>query len=255
MTNQVSVKQTAANFLRMPSTSKYLDDMLSDKKTEFVSNLVAMCDGDKNLAACNPADLMKCALNATALSLSLNKNLGHAYVIAYKGIPSFQIGYKGVIQLAIRTGAYKYINAVEVREGEISRNKFTGEVKFLGEFPDNKIIGHIAYLELLTGFTASLYMTEEQIEAHAVRFSSSYRYDKQKGCRGSKWSDPLARPKMALKTVLKGLLGTYGLMTTDFEKAFASDNEHAEQSNEQRTEDIESEIITQDEPKPKKIQI
>lgn len=245
---QVPSKQTAANFLRMPSTSKYLDDMLADKKTEFVSNLVAMCDGDKNLAACDPADLMKCALNATSLSLSLNKNLGHAYVIAYKGIPSFQIGYKGVLQLAIRTGAYRFINAVEVREDEIRRNKFTGEFKVLGDFPENKIVGYIAYLQLMSGFSASLYMTEEQIEAHAVRFSSAYRYDKQKGCRGSKWSDPLARPKMSLKTVLKGLLGTYGLMTTEFEKAFASDDDNAEQMNGQRTEDVEAEIIPQGEP-------
>ena len=137
----------------------------------------------------------------------------------------------------------------------IKRNKFTGEFKVLGENPDGKIVGHIAYLELMTGFSASLYMTEAEIEAHALRFSKMYKSDKQYNSCKSKWSDPLARPKMALKTVLKGLIGTYGLMTTEFEKAFASDDDNAEQMNGQRTEDVEAEVITQDEPTNRKIQI
>jgi recombination protein RecT len=257
MTNQVAKQQSTANFLNLPNTAKFLEDTLSGRKTEFVSNLIAMCDNDAKLAECKPADLMKCALNATALNLPLNKNLGYAYIIPYNGVPSFQIGYKGIIQLAIRTGAYKFINAVEVREGEIKRNKFTGEFKVLGDFPENKIVGYIAYLELMTGFSASLYMSEEEIEAHALRFSKAYKYDKQKGSMVSKWSDPLARLKMALKTVLKGLIGTYGLMTTEFEKAFSSDNEHAESGSGQRTEDVEAEVIIQEEPvkENKKIQI
>lgn len=259
MSNKVAKKQTAANFLNLPNTSKFLDDTLAGRKTEFVSNLIAMCDNDSKLAECNPADLMKCALNATALNLPLNKNLGYAYIIPYKGVPSFQIGYKGIIQLAIRTGAYKYINAVEVRENEIKRNKFTGEIKFLGENPEGKIIGYIAYLELMSGFSASLYMTEEEIEAHAMRFSKMYQSDKQYKSRKSKWSDPLARPKMALKTVLKGLIGTYGLMTTEFEKAFSADQEHVESTGGQRTENADAEIIQQGEPEevatPKTIKI
>ena len=125
MTNQVVKKVTIANFLNAPSTANFLIETLSDRKTEFVSNLIAMCDGNAGLAACNPSDLMKCAMNATALNLPLNKNLGYAYIIPYAGTPSFQIGYKGILQLAIRTGAYRYINAVEVREGEIKRNKLT----------------------------------------------------------------------------------------------------------------------------------
>lgn len=257
MTNTPAKKQSIANFLNLPNTAKFLDDTLAGKRSEFVSNLIAMCDGDANLNACNPADLMKCALNATALNLPLNKNLGYAYVIPYAGKPSFQIGYKGIIQLAIRTGAYKFINACEVRENEIKRNKFTGELTFLGENQEGKIIGYIAYLELMSGFSASLYMSEEEIEAHALRFSKMYQYDKKRGGSSSKWSDPDVRPKMALKTVLKGLIGTYGLMTTEFEKAFSSDNEHAENSIGQRTEDIESEIIDQGEPvqESNKIQI
>jgi recombination protein RecT len=238
--------KSIANFLNLPSTSKFLESTLAEKRAEFVSNLIAMADGDSNISACDPAALMKCALNATALNLPLNKNLGYAYIIPYKGIPSFQIGYKGIIQLAIRTGAYRFINAAEIREGEITRNKITGEINFKKDNPSGKIVGYLSYLELMTGFTASMYMTEEEIESHALRFSKVYASDKQYKSAKSKWSDPDTRPKMALKTVLKGLLGTYGLMTTEFAKAFEVDNDNAEQATGDRIQ--EAEVIQQTEP-------
>ncbi len=238
--------KSVANFLNMPSTAKFLEATLAEKRAEFVSNLIAMADGDANIAACDPGALMKCALNATALNLPLNKNLGYAYIIPYKGVPSFQIGYKGIIQLAIRTGAYRFINATEIREGEITRNKITGEISFKKENPSGKVVGYMAYLELMTGFTASMYMTEEEMEHHALRFSKMYAADKQYKSFKSKWSDPDARPKMALKTVLKGLLGTYGLMTTEFAKAFEVDNDTEERTTGNRIE--EAEVITQQEP-------
>lgn len=242
-------KVSISNFLNTPKTRNFLEETLAERRTEFVSNLIAMCDSDANLAACDPAALMKCAMNATALNLPLNKNLGYAYIIPYKNVPSFQIGYKGIIQLAIRTGAYKYINATEVREGEIKRNKITGELTIVGDFPQKKVVGYIAYLELMSGFTASLYMSEDQIEEHALRFSKMYAADKQYKSQKSKWSDPLARPAMAKKTVLKGLLGTYGLMTTEFAKAFDADNDQETSSGHREYEDVE--VLQQDEPKIK----
>lgn len=238
--------KSVATFLNMPTTAKFLESTLQEKRAEFVSNLIALSDSDSKIAECDPAALMKCALNATALNLPLNKNLGYAYIIPYKGIPSFQIGYKGLIQLAIRTGSYRFINATEVKEGEIKRNKITGEISFVGENESGKVIGYIAFLELMTGFTASLYMSEAEIEAHALRFSQMYAADKKYNSAKSKWSDPNARPAMAKKTVLKGLLGTYGLMTTEFAKAFESDNEEAEQPTGARF--TEAEIISQQEP-------
>ena len=240
--------KSVANFLNAPSTAKFLQDTLAEKKPEFVSNLIALCDADKNLAMCNPAALMKCAMNVTALNLPLNKNLGYAYVIPYKGVPSFQIGYKGLIQLAIRTGYYKHLNAVEIRKGEIERNKITGEIRFIGEKPDAEIIGYISFLELQSGFTASYYMSVEQIEEHAFRFSKAYQYDKKNGTMSSKWSDPLARPAMCKKTVLKLLLGTYGLMTTEFARAFESDNEEAEYQGGGRLVYDDAEILPQEDP-------
>lgn len=240
-----------ANFLNAPSTAKFLQETLAEKKPEFVSNLIALCDADSNLAACDPGALMKCAMNATSLNLPLNKNLGYAYVIPYKGVPSFQIGYKGLIQLAIRTGQYRFINAVEIREGEIERNKVTGEIHFQGDKPSAPVIGYMAYLELITGFSASMYMSEEDMEEHALRFSKMYQNDKRYGNSSSKWSDPLARPAMCKKTVLKLLLGTYGLMTTEFARALDTDNDEIEPQGNR----IElAEIIPQDDPSVNPIQ-
>lgn len=273
-TNTAVATKSIANFLNTPSTAKFLAETLAEKKPEFVSNLIALCDSDANLAACEPSALMKCAMNATALNLPLNKNLGYAYVIAYKQngvpVPQFQIGYKGLIQLAIRTGQYRFINATEIREGEIKRNKITGEISYIGENPDGKIVGYMSYLELMSGFTASMYMSEDDIEKHAMRFSKMYQADKQYKTAKSKWSDPDARPKMALKTVLKGLLGTYGLMTTEFARALDADSDEEIHipSNGRQVEDAQiipqhepqeaqNEIIPQGEPAPatKKINI
>ena len=264
MENQVAVQEpkkiSIGNFLNFPNTQKFLEDNLKENRKEFVSNLLALCDGDSNLALCEPNKLMMCAMNATALNLPLNKNLGYAYIIPYKGIPSFQIGYKGLIQLALRSGQYKYLNACEVREGEISRNKFTGEIKFLGENEEGKVIGYMSCLELNNGFRASLYMTESEIEKHAMRFSKMYVADKQYKTRKSKWSDPDARPKMAIKTVLKGLLGTYGVLSTEMVKAFANDDDNeAEQpaQNNHRSSEIQDAVIVQNEPdlEPEKVEI
>lgn len=243
-------KRTVAQFVNIPATQKFLEDNLQEKKGEFVSNLISLVESDTNLSKCDPKDLMMCAMNATALNLPLNKNLGFAYVIPYGDRPQFQIGYKGLIQLAIRTGAYKYINAVEVRDGEIDRNKFTGEMKFKGEKPENKVVGYVAYLELMTGFSASIYMTEAEIESHALRFSKMYQADRQYKTAKSKWSDPSSRPKMAMKTVLKMLLGTYGLMTTELIRAFESDGNEDEQITARQFD--EAEIVTQNEPTERK---
>jgi len=253
--SDLSKRQTIGNFLNFPATRNFLEENLSERRAEFVSNLIALCDNDANLAACDPQKLMMCAMNATALNLPLNKNLGFAYIIPYNGVPSFQIGYKGLIQLAIRSGYYEFLNACEIREGEIIRNKVTGELKFLGEKPDAKIIGYIAYLKLNSGFSASLYMSESEIEEHALRFSKMYQYDKKNGKQSSKWSDPQARPKMALKTVLKGLLGTYGVLTTELNAAFEKDSDQEADNDRNRSSFQEAEVMPQGEPEIKKVDV
>jgi recombination protein RecT len=256
MTNQV-VKQSksVSAFLSGDKVAEFLEKELGSKKASFTSNLIAMSDADPKIAECEPAKLMQCAMNATAVGLSLNKNLGHAYIVPYNGVPQFQLGFKGLIQLAVRTGQYKYINATEVREGEIERNKFTGAAKYLGEKEDGKVIGYLALFKLHTGFEYSVYMTEADIEAYALKYSMSYKYDKSKGRMSSKWSDPVERPKMAKKTVLKRLLNSgYAPLSIELESAMSNDNDTVEGSYEdiehsRGAEVVEAKIVDQSEKK------
>lgn len=257
METQIVKKQTLGNFLNQ--SDKFLEQTLGNKKSEFVSNLLALSDADKNLAQCEPAELMKCAMNATALNLPLNKNLGYAYVIAYnqkgKMTPQFQMGYKGFIQLAIRSGQYKTINTCEVRQGEIRRNKFTGYIEFYNENPTGEIIGYLAYIELLNGFTQSHYMTVEEVQAHAKKYSQNFaKYG------NGLWKDEF--DLMAKKTVLKLLLNRYGILSVEMQQAILqdqADHNGGYVDNPQGFRDVvEAEIIDQPEPvqqTPKQVNI
>lgn len=256
MSTQVIKQQTVANFLN--KSGEFLEKTLGKKKSEFVSNLIALSEADKSLQECNPADLMKCAMNATALNLPLNKNLGYAYVIAYNQWnketnkteikPQFQMGYKGFIQLAIRSGQYKTINACEVREGEIRRNKFTGHIEFFGENPTGEVIGFLAYFELLNGFMQSNYMTIDEIKAHAEKYSKSGFDKKTKELKGN-WKDNFET--MAKKTVLKLLLNRFGVLSVEMQNAILTDQaDHNGQyiDNPQGRYVVDTEIIEQNDP-------
>lgn len=222
---------TLGNFLNQKATADFLTKTLGTRKSEFVSNLLALSDSNKELLQCDNTELMKCALNATALNLPLNKNLGYAYVIAYKDWktqevhPQFQMGYKGFIQLAIRSGQYRTINTCEVREGEIKRNKFTGHTEFLGENPEGKVIGYLAYIELQNGFQQSLYMSLEQVKEHVSKYSQSGIDKNTKEFKGV-WKNEF--DAMAKKTVLKLLLNRYGVLSVEMQNAIEKDQADSE---------------------------
>ena len=119
----------------------------------------------------------------------------------------------------MRTGQYKFINADVVYDGEVSTvNKLTGEIDFTGDKKSDKIVGYFSYIELLNGFSKTLYMTKEKVDAHAKKYSKSF------GANGSPWT--VNYEEMALKTVLKGLLGRYGYLSVEMMNAFDHDQEH-----------------------------
>ena len=124
------------------------------------------------------------------------------------------MGYKGFIQLAIRSGQYRTINTCEVREGEIKRNKFTGHTEFLGENPEGKVIGYLAYIELQNGFQQSLYMSLEQVKEHVSKYSQSGIDKNTKEFKGV-WKNEF--DAMAKKTVLKLLLNRYGVLSVEMQ--------------------------------------
>lgn len=191
-------------------TQSYLESVLGERKGEFVNNVTALVTNNKALQDCVPTTVMFAALKATALNLPLDANLGFAHVLPYKnnkeGITEaqFQIGYKGIVQLAIRSRQFKTINVTDVREGELKgRDRRTGHV--ILEFIENDaerekapVIGYLGYFLLLNGYEKESYWSIEELKKHGLQYSQTYK----KGY--GVWKDNF--DAMAKKTVLKLML-------------------------------------------------
>lgn len=215
-TQQVVVKKDFNTFLESDKIKKQFDEVLKENRASFLASLLDLYGGDKKLQECNQSAIVMEALKAASLKLPINKSLGHAWIVAYKGVPTFQIGYKGLIQLAMRTGYYKFLNADIIYEGEYrSKNKLTGEFDLNGEAKSDTVIGFFAHLELCNGFSKTIYMTKEQIEAWGKKYSPSYGYS------SSPWKKEF--DKMGIKTVLKNLLSTWGYVSIEMADAMEND--------------------------------
>ena len=212
--------------LHNEKTKKYLTDVLGKKAQSYVNNIVALVSNDAKLQVCEPMTLIMAGIKATALDLPLDNNLGFAYVIPYKNkkegitVAQFQIGYKGFMQLALRTGLFKHINVTDVKEGEIVSEDFLSGENVYKRLPATerekaKIIGYVAYIELHTGFKKSKYMTVEEVKAHAQKYSQTFKQGY------GIWIDN--EESMALKTPLKLLLSKYAPMSIEIQNAIKYD--------------------------------
>ena len=237
MENQIQTTQQDVSTLKRfnaciasEQTQQYLQQVLHERKSSFVNNVVALVSNNANLQECAPMSLIYAALKATALNLPLDPNLGFAYIIPYKNNKKntteaqFQIGYRGLIQLAIRSGQYLLLNVTEVRHGEYrGENLLTGEVD-IAMVPNREsqpVIGYVAFFKLVNGFTKVLYMTVEKVKEHALRYSQTYssKYDYVR--KSSKWTTDF--DEMAKKTVLKLLLGKFGPLSVEMQNAIQND--------------------------------
>ena len=167
--------------LNAPSVQEQFSNALKEHKDAFVASIIDLYNGDTQLQACNPNQVVTEALKAATMNLPINRALGFAYIVVYNNsvrqpdgswvkvpTPTFVPGYKGYIQLAMRTGQYRTINADVVYEGEVRKvNKLTGEIAFDGEKASDKIVGYFCYFELLNGFSKTLYMTVHDMAAYA----------------------------------------------------------------------------------------
>lgn len=206
--------------LASPSVEQQFRNALGDSASLFMASLIDIYTGDKSLQECNPNAIAMQALKAATLKLPINKSLGFAYIVPYDGQPQMQIGYKGFIQLAIRTGQYRHIHADIVYDGELQRvDKLTGEPDLNGVAKSTEVIGAFAHLETVNGFLKTVFWSLDRINAHAKRFSKSFVSGKKK----TPWiTDPDA---MRIKTVLKALLSKYGIMSVEMISAFGADEE------------------------------
>lgn len=201
---------TIQSLVSQESVKARFEELLGKKAPGFISSLLAVVNNNKLLAKANPNTVIAAGAMAASLDLPINQNLGFAYIIPYGNEAQFQMGYKGYIQLAMRTGQYQTINAAEVYEGEIiKQNRFTGEYEF-GEKTSDKIVGYIAYFKLVNGFEKYLYMSIEEMQAHAKKFSKNYKGGIDK------WGITDFH-SMAIKTVLKRLISKYGILSIEMQ--------------------------------------
>lgn len=202
------------------------DDLLGRRAPQFVSSIVSMVSADKNLQEAfrnAPLTVIQSALKAATYDLPIDTALGYAYVVPFrnKGTmeATFILGYKGMLQLALRTGVYKTINVVDVREGELKRyDRLTEEVEidFVEDEDEREalpIVGWAGYFRLINGTEKTIYMTRKQIEAHEKKHRKGQYM-------GKGWRDDFEA--MARKTVLRRLLGTWGIMSIDYQRADAA---------------------------------
>lgn len=201
---------TIQSLVSQESVKARFEELLGKKAPGFISSLLSVVNNNKLLAKANPKTVIAAGAMAASLDLPINQNLGFAYIIPYGNEAQFQMGYKGYIQLAMRTGQYQTINAAEVYEGEIiKQNRFTGEYEF-GEKTSDKIVGYIAYFKLVNGFEKYLYMSIEEMQAHARKFSKNYKGSTEKWGLTDFHS-------MAIKTVLKRLISKYGILSIEMQ--------------------------------------
>jgi recombination protein RecT len=191
---------------------------------DFSSSVLELVSSDSKLQECEPNNLIQECLKAAALRLPLSKNLGFAYVIPYKVkgkmTANYQTGYKGLIQLAIRSGQFKHLNAGVVYEGEeIIEDRIKGTFEITGEKKADKAIGYFSYMSLLNGFEKGLFWTKEKCHEHGKKYSKAYNYS------SSVWqSDPDA---MCIKTVLLQLISKYAPLSVEMQTAFINDSSDA----------------------------
>lgn len=207
-----SLKEFNSLIVKREETHNYLHQVLGERKGKFINNMTALVTNNVALQKCQPITIMNACLKATALDLPFDGNLGFAYVIPYGNTAQFQMGYKGFIQLAERSGQFNRLNVTDVRKGElIDEDLLTGDITFRKADPDTRadlpIVGYVAFFRLNNGFEKSLYMTTEQIKAHAMRFSKSF------SGKSSVWATDF--DAMARKTVLKRLISQYAPLSID----------------------------------------
>lgn len=220
--------------LKSENVQKSLISTLGDttKTKTFTSSLISAVNTNPALRECDGMTIISGALLGESLNLSPSPQLGNYYLVPFndkvKGkVATFQLGWKGYYQLALRSGQYKNIDAVAIKEGEMKEfNPITGELTLEPiadplEREKAKTVGYYAFFELINGFKKSIYWPKEKMEAHAVKYSQGYAADKRKGTSYTFWTKSF--DDMALKTMYRQLISKYGIMSIEMQKAYTND--------------------------------
>lgn len=212
----MSTQLSTRDFFNQKSVQSKFTEILGRNSTQFITSVMQISSSNDLLKKATPESIYGAAITAAVLNLPIQNNLGLAYIVPYKGQAQFQLGYKGLIQLSLRSGQFETLSVSEIYEGQIvSENPLTGYVFDFSIKKSDQIIGYAAYFKLLNGFNKIEYMSKEKIEAHGRAFSQSF----QKGF--GVWKDNF--DAMAKKTILKQLLSKYAPLSVEMQKAMTFD--------------------------------
>lgn len=240
-------RQGISSYLSTPAIKENIEGVVGKESTQaFISDVVACVQNNTQLAVCSNRSILSCALVAKSVNLPLTPQLGYAWLVPFKNKKKingqvtyideaqFQVGYKGYVQLALRSGQYKKLIATDVRKGEIvNYDVFNDEyelkcIDFEKRNEKDKkgnyiipVIGYYAKFVLNNGFTKEMFMSAEDMETYAKKYSKAYRGDIDKHTAYSFWTTRF--DEMAKKTMLRQMLGKWGLLTAELEKAYIYD--------------------------------
>ena len=230
----VPAKQERSKFSAIVRTDAYknlVNNTLADPKrsANFTTAITSAVSTNPQLMECDPWTIVSAGLLGETLQLSPSPQLGQYYLVPFndrklgRKVAQFQLGYKGYIQLAIRSGQYKKLNAMAIKEGELLRYDPLNEeieVKLIEDDTEREntpTIGYYAMFEYLNGFRKVIYWSKEKMEAHALTYSQGYRAKKGYTFWEKSFDD------MAIKTMLRQLISKWGIMSIEFQKAYEAD--------------------------------
>ena len=215
--------QSVKLFFQREDVKNKFTEIMGKNSSAYISAVMSVVNSNAKLKDATPQSIYMCALMAATLNLQVHPSLGQAYIIPYKNgqtgetVAQFQIGSKGLKQLALRSGQFRTISEAVIYEGElVSANPLTGfEFDFTKRKENAKVVGYASFFELLNGFKSTFYMSEEQILAHAKKYSKTFEY------ATSSWKTN--KEGMALKTVTKLNINKYAPLSVEMQKAAIAD--------------------------------
>ena len=221
------------SYLTQEAVKNQINNVIGGENGQrFISSIVSAVNNNHQLAECTNQSILSGALLGESLKLSPSPQLGQYYLVPFNDkqrgkVAQFQLGYKGYIQLAIRSGQYKKLNVLAIKEGELIKfNPLTEEIAVrLIEDEDIRenapTIGYYAMFEYVNGFRKAIYWSKSRMENHARKYSAGYSRDLQHGTQYTFWSKDF--DSMAYKTMLRQLISKWGIMSIDMQNALESD--------------------------------
>lgn len=227
---KVNTKMGFTSYITSTGITQKINNIIGDDKkgARFISSIVSAVNNNPTLKECDNQSIISGALLGESLNLSPSPQLGQYYLVPFENkdrgkVATFQLGYKGYIQLAIRSGQYKKLNVLAIKEGELVKYDPLNEEIEVDLIDDEekrekaKTIGYYAMFEYNNGFRKTMYWSKTKMEKHALQYSKGYQA--KKGY--TFWEKDF--DAMAYKTMLRQLISKWGIMSIDMQQAFEGD--------------------------------